>query len=30
MQIHIAQKDFKGIHELTDDVVNDLIKNKSD
>ena len=30
MQIHIAQKDLKGIHELTDDAVNDLIKDKSD
>jgi hypothetical protein len=30
MQIHIAQKDLKSIHELTDDAVNDLIKNKSD
>ena len=29
MQIHIAQKDLKGMHELTDDAVNDLIKNKS-
>ena len=30
MQIHIAQKDLKSIHELTDDAVDDLIKNKSD
>lgn len=30
MQIHIAQKDLKGIHELTDDAVDDLINNKSD
>ena len=30
MQIHIAQKDLKGIHELTDDAVNDLIEKKSD
>ena len=30
MQIHIAQKDLKGMHELTDDALNDLIKNKSD
>ena len=30
MQIHIAQKDLKGIHELTDDAVDNLIKEKSD
>jgi electron transport complex protein RnfB len=30
MQIHIAQKDLKSIHELTDDAVNDLIENKSE
>ena len=30
MQIHIAHKDLKSIHELTDDAVNDLIENKSD
>ena len=30
MQIHIAQKDLKGIHELTDDAVDALIKNKSE
>jgi electron transport complex protein RnfB len=30
MQIHIAQKDLKGIHELTDNAVDDLINNKSD
>ena len=29
MQVHIAQKDLKDMHELTDDAVNDLIKNKS-
>ena len=29
MQIHIAQKDLKSIHELTDDAVDDFIKNKS-
>ena len=26
MQIHIAQKDLKSIHELSDDAVDDLIK----
>ena len=30
MQIHIAQKDLKSIHELTDDAVDKLIKDKSD
>jgi hypothetical protein len=30
MQIHKAQKDLKSIHELTDDAVDDLIKNKSE
>ena len=30
MQIHIAQKDLKSIHELSDDAVDELIKNKSD
>ena len=30
MQIHIAQKDLKGIHGLSDDAVDNLIKNKSD
>ena len=30
MQIHIAQKDLKSIHELTDDAVDNLIKDKSD
>ena len=30
MQIHIAQKDLKGIHELTDDAVDNLIKDKSE
>jgi hypothetical protein len=30
MQIHIAQKDLKGIHELTDDAIDNLIKEKSD
>ena len=30
MQIHIAQKDLNSIHELSDDDVNDLIKNKFD
>ena len=30
MQIHIAQKDLKSIHELTDDAVDNLIKNKSE
>ena len=30
MQIHIAQKDLKNTHELTDDAVDNLIKDKSD